>query len=234
MKRSQINAIMREASAFLRDNRFHLPPFAYWAPADWRAKGREVAEIVENQLGWDITDFGLADFERCGLFLFTVRNGSPRNLAARSGKIYAEKVMIVRESQITPLHLHRQKMEDIIVRGGGCLQVQLYNTSDDGARLLDSDVVVQCDGVRTVVKAGGVVTLGPGESITLETGVYHKFWAQAGMGTAFVGEVSVVNDDRTDNYFYEAVGRFPAIEEDEPPLYLLCTDYAAYYRPSRD
>jgi D-lyxose ketol-isomerase len=26
-------------------------------------------------------------------------------------------------------------------------------------------------------------------------------------------------------------GRFPDIEEDEPPLYLLCTDYPKYYHP---
>ena len=45
-----------------------------------------------------------------------------------------------------------------------------------------------------------------------------------------VGEVSLVNDDDTDNRFLEPVGRFPAIEEDEPPLYLLTQDYARYYR----
>jgi len=40
-----------------------------------------------------------------------------------------------------------------------------------------------------------------------------------------VGEVSECNDDYTDNRFYEEVGRFPAIEEDEPPLYYLVNDY---------
>jgi D-lyxose ketol-isomerase len=46
-----------------------------------------------------------------------------------------------------------------------------------------------------------------------------------------VGEVSLVNDDNIDNRFFDPVGRFPAIEEDEPPLYLLCNDYSRYYRP---
>ena len=32
-----------------------------------------------------------------------------------------------------------------------------------------------------------------------------------------LGEVSQCNDDNTDNRFYEPVGRFPAIEEDEAP-----------------
>ncbi|MDD3366556.1 MAG: D-lyxose/D-mannose family sugar isomerase, partial [Sphaerochaetaceae bacterium] len=34
-----------------------------------------------------------------------------------------------------------------------------------------------------------------------------------------------VNDDNTDNRFFEDVGRFPAIEEDEAPLHLLVSDY---------
>jgi D-lyxose ketol-isomerase len=34
-----------------------------------------------------------------------------------------------------------------------------------------------------------------------------------------------VNDDKVDNRFYEEVGRFPEIEEDEPPLHLLTHEY---------
>ena len=45
-----------------------------------------------------------------------------------------------------------------------------------------------------------------------------------------VGEVSRVNDDRVDNRFLEPVGRFPSVEEDEPPLHLLVGDYFRYYR----
>ena len=33
------------------------------------------------------------------------------------------------------------------------------------------------------------------------------------------------NDDANDNRFYEKTGRFPEIEEDETPLYLLCNEY---------
>jgi D-lyxose ketol-isomerase len=40
-----------------------------------------------------------------------------------------------------------------------------------------------------------------------------------------VGEVSKVNDDWTDNHFLDGVGRFPDIDEDEEPLYLLAMDY---------
>ena len=80
MKRSKVNAIMRDVDAFVRKQGFHLPPFAYWTPEDWKTKGDEVREIVENGLGWDITDFGCGDYENYGLFLFTLRNGNPDNL----------------------------------------------------------------------------------------------------------------------------------------------------------
>lgn len=227
MRRSQINAIMREADAFMRRHGFRLPPFAYWTVADWTAKGPEAREIVERRLGWDITDFGAGDYTRTGLFLFTLRNGDPADLARGGGKLYAEKVLIVDVDQRTPLHFHWRKVEDIINRGGGRLVIQLYNsTSDDG--LADTPVTVSADGVRRTVPAGDVVVLDPGESITLPARLYHAFWAEG--GRVLVGEVSTVNDDATDNRFYRPVGRFAAIEEDEPPVHLLCTEYERYYK----
>jgi len=228
MKRSEINAIMREADAFIKARGFYLPPFAYWTPEDWSTKGEEVREIVENGLGWDITDFGSGDFERQGLFLFTLRNGHPRNWQTLQGKLYAEKIMIVGVDQVTPMHFHWNKSEDIINRGGGKLVIQLYNATDDEG-LADTDVAVSIDGMRRVVRAGDSVVLGPGESITLPTRLYHKFWGA--QERVLVGEVSMVNDDNADNRFYRSIGRFPEIEEDEGPVYLLTTDYARYYRP---
>ncbi len=228
MRRSEINEIMRQAIRFLESRQFYLPPFAFWSPDDWQNKGPEVSEIVENQLGWDITDFGSGEFERIGLFMFTLRNGNLRNLETMTGKLYAEKVLIVRDGQVTPLHFHFQKMEDIINRGGGELLIQLYNSTPEEG-LADSEVEVSMDGVRYTFPAGTVVTLHAGESITLPPRLYHKFWGQG--GTVLVGEVSRINDDNVDNRFYEPVGRFPEVEEDEPPLYLLIGDYKKYYSP---
>jgi len=37
--------------------------------------------------------------------------------------------------------------------------------------------------------------------------------------------VSTVNDDLSDNIFEMPIGRFAEIEEDEPPLHLLVSDY---------
>jgi D-lyxose ketol-isomerase len=75
---------------------------------------------------------------------------------------------------------------------------------------------------------GDVLTLTPGESVSLPQYCYHKFWAAD--GRVLVGEVSMVNDDDTDNRFLEPIGRFSTIEEDEAPLYLLCNEYDRYYK----
>jgi len=227
MKRSQINTIMQNADAFIRSRGFYLPPFAYWAPEQWAVQGSEAQEIVENRLGWDITDFGQGDFEHFGLFLFTIRNGHPRNLQSQSGKLYAEKIMIVEDGQVTPMHFHWSKMEDIINRGGGRLAIQLYNATPEEDLDHRRPVQVSLDGVAYTYPPGSVVRLEPGESISLPQRLYHKFW---GEGRVLVGEVSLVNDDQRDNRFLDAIGRFPLIEEDEAPLHLLCGDYERFYR----
>ena len=230
MKRSEINAIMQEADAFARKHQFYLPPFAYWTPQEWRTKGPEVNEIVEYQLGWDITDFGSGNFTETGLFMFTIRNGHKKFLRTGKGKIYAEKLLIVDNHQVTPMHFHWTKMEDIINRGGGQLIIELYNSTQEN-QLANTSVQVSVDGIVKTVPAGGKICLDPGESITLPTRLYHKFWAEG--EKTLVVEVSVVNDDFTDNHFLDGVGRFAEIEEDVDPLYLLYTDYKNYYQPSK-
>lgn len=227
MKRSEINTIMQDADAFIRSHGFHLPPFAYWSPDAWAEKGPEVREIVECGLGWDITDFGSGDYRNTGLFLFTIRNGHADNLRQMRGKLYCEKLLITDIGQVTPMHFHWHKTEDIINRGGGDLVIQLYNATPD-ERLADTQVAVSIDGVRRMVRAGDKVVLTPGESITLVDHCYHEFWAER--GRVLAGEVSLVNDDAADNRFYRPVGRFPEISEDVPPLHLLTQDYARYYR----
>ena len=224
MKRSEINRIIREARAFFEQMNFRLPPVAEWTLADWQTKGDEVREIVEAGIGWDLTDFGRGDFAKAGLLLFTIRNG-----CARTGKPYAEKIMIVRENQLTLTHHHWQKTEDIICRGGGNLQIKLHNATAD-EKLADTPITVQMDGVTHRFPAGTTVTLHPGESITLTPNLYHSFWGEPGHGTVLVGEVSAVNDDKTDNCFLEPLLRFPEIEEDEPPFRLLVSDYERWVK----
>lgn len=224
MKRSYINQLMRQAVALIDEMRFSLPPFARWDADTFRQLGAEYQEIRDNLLGWDITDFGSGDFERIGLLLFTLRNGNAH--LPQYTKPYAEKLMIVKENQVTPMHYHYQKMEDIINRGGGNLLITLYNAAADDGLDTQTPVCITTDGRRYSASAGTVVRLTPGESITLPAGLYHSFRGEPGRGTVLAGEVSTVNDDHADNRFLEPVGRFPEIEEDEPPLFLMCKDYS--------
>jgi D-lyxose ketol-isomerase len=221
MKRSEINQAIRDMLALLERYHFKLPGFAHFAPQDWKAKGPEFDEIRQAGLGWDITDFGKGDFARVGLTLFTVRNG---RLNVPDSKTYCEKIMMVGEGQVTPMHFHWQKTEDIINRGGGNLVCELHRAAPD-EKLSDAPVVVSVDGERRELPPGGKVVLRPGESVTLTPYLYHAFWGEPGKDRVLVGEVSTVNDDARDNRFLEELPRFPGIEEDEPPIRLLCNEY---------
>ena len=81
------------------------------------------------------------------------------------------------------------------------------------------------DGRTYVVPAGTQIRLTPSESIHITQRLYHDFSVEPGTGDVLLGEVSQCNDDNTDNRFNPPVGRFPAIEEDEPPYRLLCNEY---------
>ncbi|MDD4108434.1 MAG: D-lyxose/D-mannose family sugar isomerase [Prolixibacteraceae bacterium] len=223
MKRSEINILIKNSVDFFNQMNFRLPPWGYWSPEDWKGKYYICAEIVDNMLGWDLTDFGSGDFHRQGLVLFTLRNGNPQ----KDKKRYAEKAMIVEENQETPMHFHWNKMEDIINRGGGNLMIELC-ASDENEGFSDSEFDVRIDGIINGIKPHDLVTLFPGQSICLEQRIYHRFYGEEGKGKVFVGEVSSVNDDSTDNRFYNPAGRFPKIEEDEEPLHLLVSDYTKY------
>lgn len=204
----------------MAEKQFCLPPWAYWDLTGWRRNRSLAKEVISNMLGWDITDFGSGDFLSRGLFLFTLRNGRYQV----DKKPYAEKIMIVEENQETPMHFHLAKMEDIINRGGGNLVLELYHATPD--KKLDSiPVTCKIDGITRTLNAGEKIILTPGESICLEQRVYHRFYGEEGRGKVLVGEVSAVNDDNGDNFFYESVGRFPVIEEDEMPIHLLVSDY---------
>ncbi|OJF91357.1 D-lyxose/D-mannose family sugar isomerase [Pararhizobium antarcticum] len=228
MKRSQINTIIRQSEAFMRDFGYILPPFAGWSPEEMVARKAEIAGITGAGLGWDITDFGLGDFASKGLFLFTTRNGRVGDLKRGRGMLYAEKAMISRKDQVTPMHRHDLKAEDIINRGGGTLVIELFGDTD-GHCDREKGVTVATDGVVQTFEPGHRLRLAPGESVTLMPGDWHAFWAEE--ADVFVAEVSTVNDDAIDNIFEDPlVSRFSGIEEDEHPVHLLVSDYGTWLR----
>ncbi|WP_281825537.1 D-lyxose/D-mannose family sugar isomerase [Jannaschia rubra] len=228
MKRSDINAIMAEADGMIRRHGFALPPFAHWTPEEFAARAKDARHVIDTRCGWDITDYGAGRYAQMGLFLFTLRNGLLSDLRAGSGMCYAEKLLISRQDQLSPMHTHVLKAEDIINRGGATLVVELYGSDDAGNFAEDRGGTVWCDGIRHEFAPGERLRLAPGESVTLRPGDWHAFWGEG--GDVLIGEVSTVNDDETDNIFREPIGRFAEVEEDVPPTHLLVSDYGTWLR----
>ena len=226
MKRSRINDIMAAADEMIRSFGFVLPPFAYWTPDEFKTRADMAKHVIDARCGWDITDFGAGNYDAMGLFLFTLRNGRLSDLQRGGGMCYAEKLLISRQDQLSPMHTHVIKAEDIINRGGATLVVELFGSDDAGNFASDKGGTVWCDGIRREFAPGEKLKFAPGESVTLQPGDWHAFWGEG--GDVLIGEVSTVNDDETDNIFRDPIGRFADIDEDEAPKHLLVSDYVTW------
>ena len=188
MKRSAINALIRSARACYEAHGWALPP-----------KPR-----------WDVTDFGLGNWQQFGLVLV--------NLAEEPE--YCEKLMYAQKGMTTPAHCHRQKKEDIICRWGK-LAVQVWAGLPAESQGRSLSIPVNHESVQ--IKSGHVIELAAGSRVTLVPGVYHEFYPVS--AECIIGEVSTANDDLHDNYFVNGdIGRYPGIEEDEPAGVRLLSD----------
>lgn len=226
MKRSRINEIMAEADEMIRSYGFVLPPFARWTPEQFKARASEAQAVIDGRCGWDITDYGAGRYDEMGLFLFTLRNGRLSDLQRGGGMCYAEKLLISKQDQLSPMHTHVIKAEDIINRGGATMVIELFGSDADGNFDETAGGTVMCDGIRRDFAPGEKLKFAPGESVTLMPGDWHAFWGEG--GDVLIGEVSTVNDDETDNIFREPIGRFAQIEEDVDPTHLLVSDYKTW------
>lgn len=220
MKRSAINEKMLWAEKLLKENNISLPAFAYWSPEQWKEHRDELDTVRKVYLGWDVKDYS----EEMGSVLFTIRNG--RYDDPNVGVPYCEKLIMFRDGKRLPLHYHKCKSEDIINRAGGIMQIVLYNTDADGNLDKQSDVQVYQDGIKYTYKPGETIYIMPGNSITLEPLMAHSFGPKPG-SNIIIGEVSKINDDFTDNYRFEKIPAPCKVEEDEPMLHPLCTEYEA-------
>ena len=159
---------------------------------------------------WDVTDFGIGDWRHCGLVLV--------NLAEE--KEYCEKLMYSKKNMKTPAHCHHKKKEDIISRWG-VLRIKVWS-GEPGTKMTD-EFELQIDGEKRTVLSGFTIDLQAGSRVTLVPGVYHEFYPVS--EECIIGEVSTANDDLFDNYFVNPeIGRYPGIEEDEPPLLHLVSE----------
>lgn len=232
LRRSQANASIRTSLVVLEKLGIFLPEFGYWSADRWESVGAEADEARDCMLGWDVTDFGGAQFDRLGRTLFTLRNGSGTD--PRYPKPYAEKFLIEPEGQRSPIHYHLKKREDIINRGGGNVIVCLHRIGEDGMPG-PGRISVSVDGFFRTVNAGDQIRLRPGQSVSIPPSSFHQFWAEEGtgyridgVGYTVSGEVSSVCDDWRDNNFIdEWANRFPKMIEDEPREFYLCHEYPA-------
>lgn len=161
---------------------------------------------------WDVTDFGLGDHQKFGLVLV--------NLAAEPE--YCEKLMYAQKGMTTPAHCHKSKKEDIISRWG-TLRIQLWSGNSREAD--GRPITLAVNNEPRTFKSGDTLILHSGERIRLTPGVYHEFFPET--DECIIGEVSTANDDVHDNFFVNPdIGRYPGIEEDEPPQVRLISEAA--------
>ena len=99
----------------------------------------------------------------------------------------------------------------------------LWNT-DEAGNQLETDVEIYLDGIKRTFKPGEKIEILPGNSISLTPHIAHIFGPKPGTGELVAGEVSKVNDDNTDNYFMEMVGRFPPSRRTNLPTVFCATN----------
>jgi D-lyxose ketol-isomerase len=159
---------------------------------------------------WDVTDFGLGEWRKYGLVLV--------NLAEEPE--YCEKLMYAQKGMITPEHCHLKKKEDIICRWGK-LAVRVWPGRPD--RTVRQELTLPINHEPAQVTAGTLIEVPAGSRVTMLPGVYHEFFPLS--EECILGEVSTANDDEGDNYFLDSnVGRYPGIDEDEPPVTRLLSE----------
>ena len=222
MKRSFIDRRIDAMLELCDRHGFKLPPFALWGEAEYRADPDSAQRIAQGGLGWNVVEFTPERYATDGITVFTTRMGDWRGLASGRGRLYAEKAIMAEHGQRAPHHYHVVKTEDILNRGGARFIVELFKVDRSGQRLNERFKVLK-DTKLLTLSAGDRVTLEPGESIVLEPFVAHAFWAEG--GAVLAGEVSLANDDASDNYFLPALAPVRPIEEDEDKRYVTVRDH---------
>lgn len=78
MKRSQVNEILLEGDAFIRSFGYVMPPFAYWSEAEFQGRLPAAQGLIDNSLGWDITDYGQGKFDDLAYSCLQRATGTPQ------------------------------------------------------------------------------------------------------------------------------------------------------------
>ncbi len=223
MKRSFIDARIDAMLELCERHGVKLPPFARWSEDQFRADPAAARRIAGGGLGWNVVEFKPGAYATEGLSVFTLRMGDWKQLATGRGRLYGEKALMAEDGQRTPHHYHIVKTEDILNRGGARFVVELFKVNRSGEPLKERFRVLK-DATTLDLGPGDQVRLEPGESLVLEPFVAHAFWAEG--GATLGGEVSLANDDASDNYFLPSLAPPAPIVEDRPKKYVTVRDYA--------
>ena len=205
VKRSFIDARIDRMLELCGRHGVALPPFALWREADFRANPDAARLIAERGARLERGRIQAWPVRARGPDLVHAADGRLSRARRRTGRLYAEKAMAAEDGQRAPHHYHVVKTEDIVNRGGARFVVELFKVDAQGAPLKERFRALKDVNVLDL-NPGDQVRLEPGESLTLEPFIAHAFWAEG--GAAVAGEVSLANDDTTDNYFLPPLRAF--------------------------
>jgi D-lyxose ketol-isomerase len=235
VKRSEIDAAIERAISNAKKFGVALPAWADWHPAQFDASADG---IRQQRLGWKVIDFGVGDFEHCGLVLLalcaplTDECGAPLTNSQSIGAYeypvtaFSRKYLFVQAGQTEPHHFHRQKQrKEVSIVAGGTARFELAWADSDTALSSTRDVNVQVDGIWHHLPAHGEIDLKPGETITLPSNLSHIIKVLPGGCDVIMLETSTANNDSSDNIFPFMTPVSKTVHEDVKARYQLLDEH---------
>jgi len=235
MKRSEIDSAIERAIKNAKNFGVALPAWVEWPSQQFEAN----ADGIRHQkLGWKVVDFGVGDFEHCGLVILALCSsllddaGEPLAKPVRVGDYdypvtsFSRKYLFVQAGQTEPHHFHRQKArKEVSVIAGAPVRFELAWAEND-TTLSSLDVNVAVDGIWHSLPAGGTVTISPGETITLPGNLSHIISVAEGGPDTIMMETSTANNDRSDNIFPFMTPTSKPVIEDAKARYQLLDEHS--------
>ncbi len=234
MKRSEIDTAIERAISNAKNLGVALPAWSDWHPQQFE---KNADGIRHQKLGWKVVDFGMKDFENCGLVILALcsslvdETGEPLTKVAHLGEYdypvtsFSRKYLFVQAGQTEPHHFHRQKArKEVSVIAGAPVRFELAWAEND-TTLSNQDVNVAVDGIWHQLPAGGSLMVNPGETITLPGNLSHIISVAEGGPDTIMMETSTANNDRRDNIFPFMTPTSTSVIEDTVARYQLLDEH---------
>lgn len=235
MKRSEIDSAIERAINSAKKFGVALPVWIEWHPHQFE---KNADGIKHQKLGWKVVDFGVGDFEHCGLVILVIcsplvdEHGEPLTKPSNIGNheypltSFSRKYLFVQAGQTEPHHFHRQKArKEVSVLAGAPVRFELAWAEND-TTLSDRNVDVAVDGIWHHIPAGGSVMVNPGETITLPGNLSHIISVAEGGPDTIMMETSTANNDRSDNIFPFMTPTSKSVIDDVSARYQLLDEHS--------